>query len=178
MTADNRNTGLVHIYCGDGKGKTTAAMGLAARAAGSGKKVLITQFFKPGNSSELKTLALNSNIEIFSEKEHYGRVSNMSDEQLAKAKSYYRIYFAGIVEKSEDFDVIILDEIISAVNHNIVPLANVADFVDNRKEGLELVLTGRNPQGELIRKADYVTMMQKVKHPYDNGIMARKGIEF
>ena len=102
----------------------------------------------------------------------------MTDKQLAKAKSYYRTYFAGIVEKSEDFDVIILDEIISAVNHNIVPLANVADFVDNRKEGLELVLTGRNPQGELIRKADYVTMMQKVKHPYDNGIMARKGIEF
>ncbi len=178
MAADNRSTGLIHIYCGDGKGKTTAAMGLAARAAGSGKTVLITQFFKPGNSSELKTLALSSNIEIFSEEKHYGRVSNMTEEKLAEAKRYYRTYFEKIVRESEDFDVLILDEIISAVNHDIVSLANVTDFMDNKKEGLELVLTGRNPDGELVRRADYVTMMQKVKHPYDIGIAARKGIEF
>ena len=178
MAADNRSTGLIHIYCGDGKGKTTAAMGLAARAAGSGKAVLITQFFKPGNSSELKTLALSSNIEIFSEEKHYGRVSNMTEEQLAEAKRYYRTYFEKIVRESEDFDVLILDEIISAINHDMVSLANVTDFMDNRKEGLELVLTGRNPDGELVRRADYVTMMQKVKHPYDIGIAARKGIEF
>lgn len=171
--------GFIHIYCGDGKGKTTAAQGLALRAAGSGMKVLIAQFFKTGASSEIRLLAGCENITVYSEKKHFGRYSNMTDMQRREAAIYYRQYFDEVAAMSENADMLVLDEVISAAGYGIIELERLIGFLnDSRRAGREIVLTGRSPDKKLIELADYVTEMKKLKHPYDKGTEARKGIEY
>lgn len=170
--------GLIHIYCGDGKGKTTAAVGLAVRAAGAGKKVVFTQFFKDGSSSEIKVLQDVENIRIMHCKTVRGFWRRMDDIQKARASEDYTRLLADVIAASVDADLLVLDEIVSACNHGTVAETAVIDFLDRKPENLEVVLTGRNPSEALLSLADYVTEMRKIKHPYDWGITARKGIEF
>lgn len=170
--------GLIHIYCGDGKGKTTAAIGLAVRAAGAGKKVVFTQFFKDGSSSEIKVLQGVENIQILHCNTVRGFWKRMTDAQKARASADYTQLLSDVARLAMDADLLVLDEIISACNHGTVTEVAVADFLRSKPERLEVVLTGRNPSERLLRLADYVTQMQKIKHPYDRGIAARKGIEF
>ena len=170
--------GLIHIYCGDGKGKTTAAVGLAVRAAGAGKKVVFTQFFKDGSSAEIKVLQGVENIQILHCNTVRGFWKRMTDEQKARASVDYTRLFSEVIRLAMDADLLVLDEIISACNHGAVAEAAVADFLRQKPKNLEVVLTGRNPSGRLVSYADYVTQMQKIKHPYDHGIPARKGVEF
>lgn len=170
--------GLIHIYCGDGKGKTTAAVGLAVRAAGAGKKVVFTQFFKDGSSSEIKVLQDVENIRIMHCKTVRGFWRRMDDIQKARASEDYTRLLADVIAASVDADLLVLDEIVSACNHGTVAETAVIDFLDSKPENLEVVLTGRNPSEALLSLADYVTEMRKIKHPYDRGITARKGIEF
>ena len=171
-------SGLVHIYCGDGKGKTTAAVGLAVRAAGAGKKVVFTQFFKDGSSSEIKVLQGVGNVQIHHCNTVRGFWKRMSDAQKARASEDYTRLFSDVTRSAMDADLLILDEIVSACNHGTLAETAVTDFLRQKPEKLEVVLTGRNPSEHLLRLADYVTHMQKIKHPYDRGIAARKGIEF
>ena len=170
--------GLIHIYCGDGKGKTTAAIGLAVRAAGAGKKVVFTQFFKDGSSSEIKVLQGVENIQILHCNTVRGFWKRMTDAQKARASADYTQLLSDVARLAMDADLLVLDEIISACNHGTVTEVAVADFLRSKPERLEVVLTGRDPSECLLRLADYVTQMQKIKHPYDRGIAARKGIEF
>ena len=170
--------GLIHVYCGDGKGKTTAAVGLAVRAAGAGKKVVFTQFFKDGSSSEIKVLQGVENIQILHCNTVRGFWKRMTDAQKARASADYTQLFSDVTRLAMDADLLVLDEIIAACNHGAVTEVVVADFLRSKPERLEVVLTGRNPSEHLLRLADYVTQMQKSKHPYDRGIAARKGIEF
>lgn len=170
--------GLIHIYCGDGKGKTTAATGLAVRAAGAGKKVVFTQFFKDGSSSEIQVLQNVDNIHVIHCETVRGFWKYMTDDQKAKASEDYTKLFLDVIALAADADLLILDEILSACNHGAVAENVVTDFLNNKPEKLEVVLTGRNPSVHLLERADYVTEMQKMKHPYDCGIAARKGIEF
>ena len=170
--------GLIHIYCGDGKGKTTAATGLAVRAAGAGKKVVFTQFFKDGSSSEIKVLQGVENIRIMHCKTVRGFWRRMDDTQKARASEDYSKLLADVIAAAADADLLVLDEIVSACNHGTVAETAVTDFLRNTPEKLEVVLTGRNPSDALLELADYVTEMRKIKHPYDCGIAARKGIEF
>lgn len=170
--------GLIHIYCGDGKGKTTAATGLAVRAAGAGKKVVFTQFFKDGSSSEIKALQGVENIRIMHCKTVRGFWRRMDDIQKAKASEDYSKLLTDVIAAAADSDLLVLDEILSACNHGTVAEAAVTDFLRRKPEKLEVVLTGRNPSDALLELADYVTEMRKIKHPYDCGIAARKGIEF
>lgn len=170
--------GLIHIYCGDGKGKTTAAIGLAVRAAGAGKKVVFTQFFKDGSSSEIKVLQGVENIQILHCNTVRGFWKRMTDAQKARASADYTQQLSDVARLAMDADLLVLDEIISACNHGTVTEVAVADFLRSKPERLEVVLTGRNPSERLLRLADYVTQMQKIKHPYDRGVAARKGIEF
>lgn len=170
--------GLIHIYCGDGKGKTTAATGLAVRAAGAGKKVVFTQFFKDGSSSEIQVLQNVDNIHVIHCETVRGFWKSMTEEQKARAREDYTRLFSEVVAFAADADLLILDEILSACNHGTVAEIAVTEFLNNKPEKLEVVLTGRNPSVQLLELADYVTEMQKVKHPYDCGIAARKGIEF
>lgn len=169
---------MIHIYCGDGKGKTTAATGLAVRAAGCGKKVFFVQFFKNGVSSEIKFLKKSDNITVLFEPKYYGRVSNMTDEERQECRASYMKLFSESVNQAEEnsADVIILDEIISAYNHGFVEKDKLLSFLDRAK--MEVVMTGRSPAKELSERADYITEMKKIRHPFDHGIMARKGIEF
>ena len=170
--------GLIHIYCGDGKGKTTAATGLAVRAAGAGKKVVFTQFFKDGSSSEIKVLQGVENIRIMHCKTVRGFWRRMDDTQKARASEDYSKLLADVIAAAADADLLVLDEIVSACNHGTVAETAVTDFLRNKPEKLEVVLTGRNPSDALLELADYVTEMRKIKHPYDCGIAARKGIDF
>lgn len=170
--------GLVHIYCGDGKGKTTAAVGLAIRMAGAGKRVVFTQFFKDGSSSEIKLLRTVEQIRTMHCKTVPGRFSRMDEAARAKAKADYSSLLEEVLCAARDADLLVLDEAISACNNGTISEARVMEFLRAKPEGLEVVLTGREPSRELLEQADYVTEMKKIRHPYDRGITARKGIEF
>ena len=171
-------SGLVHIYCGDGKGKTTASVGLAIRAAGAGLRVLFAQFFKDGTSSELSILRTLDNIEVRVCETPHGFFKFMDQARRDRATEDYTALLLKVLEEArQGYGLLILDEIISACNYGAVPESAVLEFLRERPEGLEVVLTGRDPSEALLAQADYVTEMKKLRHPYDRGIVARKGIE-
>ena len=170
--------GLIHLYCGDGKGKTTAAVGLAVRASGAGKQVLFTQFFKDGSSSEIQQLRSLPNIQTVHARTVNGFYWNMTPEQREKARADYTALFRQVTAQAQEADLLILDEIVSACNRGVVPEELVTDFLENKPEHLEVVLTGRNPSAQLQEKADYITEMRKLRHPFDRGTAARRGIEY
>lgn len=170
----------IHIYCGDGKGKTTAAIGLAVRAGGSGKKVLITRFLKTDHSGEVKALSGLAEIIVTPCEKSFGFFSRMSREQKKEAGIYYSQLLEAALSKAvtENFDLLVLDEIMAVCNFGLVEEKRVLEFLSERPEGLEVVLTGRDPSEKLVERADYVSEIRKVKHPYDKGIQARRGIEY
>ncbi len=175
-----KGQGLIHIYTGDGKGKTTAAIGLAVRAAGQGLKVLFVQFFKEdGASSGEKELFKSLNIELIrSNCRHPIFTKDKTDPQKVK-EAIAGAYEAAKRKAGVDgFDLIVLDEAMSAINGGWVELNDILDFLGHKPAQLEVVLTGRSAPVELVRAAHYVTEMLKIKHPYDFGINARRGIEF
>lgn len=171
-------SGLIHLYCGDGKGKTTAALGLALRAAGAGKQVVFTQFFKDGSSSEIEPLAALPGVRVFHADTVRGFYRNMTATQREQAGKDYTALFRQVTQAAQEADLLILDEIVSACNRGVVPEKLVTDFLREKPARLEVVLTGRNPSAALLELADYITEMRKLRHPFDRGIGARKGIEF
>ena len=171
-------SGLIHIYCGDGKGKTTAALGLALRAAGSGRRVLLLQFFKDGKSSEFTALAHVPRIEVVPQTRAFGFSWTLSEEERAEARAYYSGLLEEAFRKSADFDLLVLDEAMSACTTEAIDEAHLLALLAEKPVELEVVLTGRNPSQALMDAADYVTEMKKRKHPYERGIAARKGIEY
>lgn len=171
-------SGLIHLYCGDGKGKTTAALGLALRAAGAGKRVVFTQFFKDASSSEIGPLAALPGVRVFHADTVRGFYRNMTPTQREQAGKDYTALFRQVAQAAQDADLLILDEIVSACNRGVVPEKLVTDFLREKPARLEVVLTGRNPSAALLELADYITEMRKLRHPFDRGIGARKGIEF
>lgn len=170
--------GLIHLYCGDGKGKTTAAVGLAVRASGAGKRVLFTQFFKDGSSSEVLRLRELPGVTTLHARTVKGFYHNMTPEQRGQAAQDYTALFRQVTQAAREADVLILDEIVSACNRGVVPEELVVDFLRSKPQPLEVVLTGRNPSAALMELADYITEMRKLRHPFDRGIAAREGIEF
>lgn len=170
--------GLVHIYCGKGKGKTTASVGLCVRAAGAGKRVLFTQFFKNGVSSEIEMLKLLPGVDTLTNSRPVNFFLKMDDEQKEEAKVIYTELLEKALKQAKDYDVLILDEIISTCHYGIADENKLISFIENKPETMEIVLTGRNPSEKLMALADYITEMTKIKHPYDKDIPARKGIEF
>ena len=172
--------GLIHIYCGNGKGKTTAATGLAVRAAGSGAKVLFTQFFKDGTSSEIRSLRQLKNIELLLEERYFGRYGNMTEVQKSECVRVYRDLFGRAVKAAAEqkADLLVLDEAVSACNLGVLDEREVISFLKNKPSALEVVLTGREPSEALLETADYVSRIQCEKHPFERGICARKGIEY
>ncbi len=169
--------GTVQLYTGDGKGKTTASIGAALRAAGHGKRVLMIQFMKGRLYGEL---AAAESVEGFTI-EQYGRDEFVDpknpdpiDVDLA-AKGWARaIEAAG----DDRLDLLILDEINVAVSFGLIALNDVMEFVEKKPHRLELILTGRYAPEELVELADTVTEMREIKHHYRNGVKARKGIEY
>ena len=170
--------GLTHIYCGDGKGKTTAALGLALRAAGSGKKVLLLQFFKDGKSSEFAALSQVENITVIPQTRTFGFSWTLSGAEKAEAKAYYSGLLETAFAQAEAVGLLILDEAMSACTTGMIDENRLLSLMRQKPEELELVLTGRNPPQSLLDAADYVTEMRKIKHPYEQGVAARLGIEY
>lgn len=169
---------MIHIYYGDGKGKTTAACGLAVRAAGSGMKVLFAQFFKSGKSSEIGVISSLTNVTVKIPSLYYGRYKTMSDEQKKMIEDRYSAFLDDIILNADNYDLIVLDEAVSVYGYGLFERTDLMDFLEKEGKKREIVLTGRAPAQELIDVADYATEMRKEKHPFDKGVAGRKGIEF
>ena len=172
--------GLIHVYTGDGKGKTTAVFGLAMRAAGHGKKVLVMQFLKSGaKGSGESVFARGSNIKVVKFKGQTTPLFNPRVKLSELKKSVEKAIAASVKEiKSHAYDVVILDEFISLLTGGLATMKDVNKIVNVKPEELELVFTGRGAPEELIEIADYVTEMRMIKHPFHRGVKARKGIEY
>lgn len=167
--------GLVHLYCGDGKGKTTAAMGLALRALGQGMRVVVVQFLKNGTSGELEPLK-KLGAAVYSGQPGAKFTFQMNAEEKAQATKENNARLAEALQ--QPCDLLILDEICAARNSGMVDEALAKQAVLERPQHREVVLTGRNPEAWMMEAADYITDMQPRRHPYEQGIPARKGIEF
>lgn len=172
--------GLIHIYCGDGKGKTSAAAGLAVRAAGWGKRTLFVRFLKNENSGEVKALKQISEIEVLPLKKSYGFFSSLTEEEKKEAQATYRELWREAVSliSGGSFDILVADEFMAAYNYGLIPQEEALRFLKEKPESLEVVLTGRNPDPQLVELADYVSEIRKIKHPFDRGVGARRGIEY
>lgn len=183
-TIELMEKGYVHIYTGDGKGKTTAAFGLALRAAGHGSRVLIYQFLKPSSLDLGERGALKKGIEGITVRaldEPWDMFEKSEDtpalERVKKAISRV-MKEVETAAHEKYYDVIILDEIVFCYARGLVTLEDIERVINNREKGVEIVLTGRGATRKLIALADLVTEMKPIKHPFDQGIQARKGIEF
>ncbi len=164
---------MIHVYTGNGKGKTTAAIGLAIRAIGRGKRVKIVQFMKKGEYGELIALKkLGIAVEQFGTFEFVDRDRVKREDIELAEKALKRAE-----ELLLDCDLLILDEINVAIDYNLIALEDVLELMEKAKDK-EIVLTGRYAREEIIEKADYVTEMREIKHPYRRGIEGREGIEF
>lgn len=176
--------GLVQIYTGNGKGKTTAAFGLAVRAAGQNKTVLIYQFLKPpslrlGERKAINKSGLHIKIRVL-EVEWNPTKPLKEQKSLQRAKRVIAEALQKIAAAAEkkSYDVIILDEIVPCIAQKLAGLDDIKNIINRKATGVELVLTGRGADKKLIAMADLVTEMKKIKHPFDKNIKARKGIEF
>jgi len=176
--------GLVQIYTGKGKGKTTAAIGLAVRAAGAGNKVLICQFLKPSSLKlgERKALAaLSDNITIESPNAEWDMQKSLEDaETVAAVKEAISNALKDVAAaaKNKSYDCIVLDEIVFCLSKGLAELDDIKKIVVEKDDGVEVVMTGRGASDELIELADLVTEMKNIKHPFAKGINARRGIEY
>ena len=176
--------GLVQIYTGDGKGKTTAAFGLAIRAAGQGHKVLIYQFLKPpglNNGERHITKTHVKNITIESLDTHWDMAQSPNDPKAiksVKASIHKALVKLAALGAKREFDILILDEIVFCLSQGLAEFDDIRGLIERRDKCVEVILTGRGATKKLIDLADLVTEMKNIKHPYDNGAAARKGIEF
>lgn len=192
--------GMTHLYYGDGKGKTTAAVGMCIRAAGNKKRVLFVQFMKNGGSGEIALLKKIPGIDVLCGDVPRGFYSKMDEETkklfageqerlldaiIEKVEceiKNIRVHNGEVVEESsgkkEIRMLLVMDEITYAYGWNLIDRAKLEKLINNRPDFLEIVMTGRNPEKFLVDKADYVTEMKCEKHPFERGVQARKGVEF
>ena len=173
--------GLVHIYTGDGKGKTTAAIGLGVRACGSGMKVLLVQFLKSMDTAELKSLKkLEPDFTVMRGFNCKKFAWQMTQEELHNAAQEAADIFGSVKNTvlAGTYDLVIIDELLGVISLNFLESEAVLELINTKPESLELVITGRNAPDSIISAADYVSEIKAVKHPFEQGIPARKGIEF
>ncbi len=167
--------GMFHLYTGNGKGKTTAAIGQIIRSLGAGWRVFLGQFVKSMEYSEIKILKEYSNLTI----RQYGKgcfIETVPAEEDIEAAQ------RGLVEMGEvlrggNYQLVVLDEANIAIHFKLFSASQLLEVIEERAEGVEVVVTGRNAERELIERADLVTSMEKVKHYYQQGVLARDGIE-
>jgi cob(I)alamin adenosyltransferase len=176
---DKNAKGLVQIFTGNGKGKTTAALGTVLRAAGHGLKISVIFFIKGHFSQgEYKTLATLPNVKVtaFGLRRFIGNNENIDPQEKVQAKAALAAARQDIT--SGEYDLVVLDEINYACHLGLIDLEEVIQLIKDKPSHVELILTGRNAAKQLIETADLVTEMVKIKHPFDKGIKARKGIEY
>ncbi len=171
---------MIHLYCGDGKGKTTAAVGLAVRAAGNGQKVLFVQFLKARLTGEIPVLSSIDQITVIRAKSSPKFTYEMTGEEIRKLSEENTAALDRAFEMASrgEADLLILDEVITAVANDVIAEEHLRHCVASFDSDCELVMTGRSPERWMIEAADYVTDMEKIRHPFDRGVEARRGIEF
>lgn len=172
--------GMIHLYTGEGKGKTTAAVGLAVRAAGNGKRVCFGQFMKGNVTGEVTLLSVMEGIQICRLPKNFGFANQMSREEKAEITAIHTQMLKKMAGLAKDglIDVLVMDELTYVYTYELIDTSMLTDFLRNKPDKLEIVITGRNPIPLLYEVADYITDMQCVRHPYEKGIAAREGIEF
>ena len=173
--------GYVQIYTGDGKGKTTAAVGLAVRAAGNGYNVFMVQFLKGNKTGEIesaKRLAPFFNIFRFEKKRGFFWTLNAEEKIQLKQEVQNAYEFCKEVLKEEKCDILIMDEVMGALSNKLISEEQLLQLIENKPGNIELILTGRNAPKAIIDKANLVTEMKDIKHYYNEGIQSREGIEF
>jgi cob(I)alamin adenosyltransferase len=172
---EKNSKGLVHVYTGDGKGKTTAALGLAMRAVGQGMKVIFIQFVKGLPCGEHLFVQQYKPFEIV--QISIGDSFKKSKEQLSP-EAQQTLAYAEQEIASGKYDLVVLDEIFVAINQGLISVKQVLDLLDAKPVSVELVLTGRKAPPEIVQRADLVTEMLMIKHPFTEGTSARRGIEY
>ena len=172
--------GLIEVYCGDGKGKTTAAIGLAVRAAGCGMRVLFVRFLKNEHSGELVILDKIPEIDVIHLNREFGFVFRMTEEEKQEAKEVYSNLWQEAVRRAveEEYDMLVADEFMAAYRYEFIDHVHALDFLKNKPGKLEVVLTGRDLAPEIQELAEYISEVKKIKHPFEQGVPARRGIEF
>ena len=165
---------MIQVYTGDGKGKTTAAVGLAVRAVGRGRKVTFFQFMKAWPSGEVNIL---QHLGVLVDREWDGTfiVDAPSKKQLQMVRNQYERVFE-VYKKN--FEIVVLDEILVAMHFGLLEERDIVLLMQSRPQNVELILTGRGATEAIMQKADLVTKMQKIKHYFDKGVEAREGIEY
>ncbi len=170
--------GLVHLYTGDGKGKTTAAIGLAVRAAGCGKQVGFVQFLKSAKTGEQRSLRKLEHITVLENPQCCPFLWTLDEAGRAELAETCAERLAWASQNMARWDLLILDECLDTVEAGLLTVQAVYTLLQNRPKGLEVVLTGRAAPPALLELADYHTRMQLVRHPFERGIPARFGIEY
>lgn len=175
------NTGYVQIYTGNGKGKTTAAVGQGVRAAGSGLKVIMVQFLKGTQTGELHSLKkLEPDFKIVRFEKPRGFFWTLSDEEKIELKKDIDtgFEFCKNVIKNNECDMLIIDEIMGVLADKLLTIEEVSDFIKSKPKDMELILTGRDVPEKIAECANLITEMKDIKHYFSEGVPARKGIEF
>lgn len=172
--------GYVHVYCGDGKGKTTACVGLAIRAISHDWRVLFAQFLKSGQSGELRILEQTSLITVMSGSPVKQFSWKLNEAERLIARTFYddRLRLIHQQMLSGTYDLIVLDEVLGAISAGLADEAIVLQILDECPKTCEIVLSGRSYTAEILKRADYVSKIAAVKHPYTQGVVAREGIEY
>lgn len=171
---------MIYVFTGNGKGKTTSAMGLGLRAVGGGKKVLMIQFLKTDDTSEVaaikKHLKGRFTIKSFGRKGFPNPKIGFIQKDFDLASKAFLLAKKEITNRK--YDVVILDEINVAVDYGLIKITDMLNLINKFPKSKALVLTGRNAHGKITKKADLVTEMKEIKHPFKKGIVAKKGIEY
>lgn len=173
--------GLIHLYCGDGKGKTTAALGLALRWAGYSLPVILAQFQKTAFSGELAALKHLPAVTVLRVQDGLTGFSwQLSKEEIVTRTNSHNQLLAKAFQACENGGrcLLILDELTSAINCGLIDTEAAMNLIRTKPEETELVITGREPSEELCRLADYITKMHAIKHPMNRGVPAREGVEY
>jgi cob(I)alamin adenosyltransferase len=173
--------GLIQVYTGDGKGKTTAALGQALRAAGAGYTVYMVQFLKGGKTGELKAVKrLEPHFKIFRFEKERGFFWTLTDKEKEQLKAEVKLAFCFIRELVSEgkCNILILDEIMGILHNGLLTENEICDLLERKPDNMEIILTGRDAPERIMEMADLVTEMKMIKHPFDQGVGSREGIEW
>jgi cob(I)alamin adenosyltransferase len=171
---------MIHVYCGEGKGKSTAAVGLILRFIGRGRCAMLVQFLKNGHSGELAVLSSLPSVRVMTglPSTLFSNIMNEADREAAVKLHAAQLAEAVKAARNGEIDLLVLDEAFGAIRAGLLPEQAVLDFLRSKPSSLEVVLTGRDPSKAVLDLADYISDITCVRHPFQRGVSAREGIEY